>query len=219
MEQKEAENRAAAEGLRTELGEEQRRVAAQREAELKERQDIIRQLRAMLKAREKHERRVDPTWVPNLGLLGEMSLLELRERLSQVRERMRVEEEAMRRHILKKKEERDARLMAKAANIGRVRRLAHAQALLRRQRQEAEKDAAEQARQAQEDALVLELDEKLRNKREKIHAENERIFEEVRRAKFEQQGLGVSAEQVSRAAVSCRSHPAGPGGQRGHGGP
>ena len=67
--------------------------------------------------------------------------------------------------------------------------------------------------------LTMELDEKLRNKREKIHAENERIFEEVRRAKFEQQGLGVSAEQVSRAAVSCRSHPAGPGGQRGHGGP
>lgn len=84
MEKQEAENRALAEERRREAEEEARRVAAQKEAELKERQDMIRQLRAMLKAKEKFERKVDPTWVPNLGLLGEMSLLELRQRVAQV---------------------------------------------------------------------------------------------------------------------------------------
>lgn len=106
-------------------------------------------------------------------------------------------EEAERRHkILRQKEEKDAVLMSKAANIGKIRRLAHAQAALRRERKEREARGAEEARERAEESKIKELDDKLRQKRDRMRREHERIAEEVRRAKFEQQGLGASAGQV-----------------------
>ena len=196
VERQEAENRQAAEELKRRQAEDARRLAAQAEAELRERQEAIRQLRALLTAREKFQRKVDPTWVPNLGLLGEMSLLELKERVVQVRERVAIEEEEQRQRNQRTKEERQSVLMAKAANISKARKLAHAQAVLRRARREEESRAAALEKERAEEVLVRELDAKLRAKREKIREEKARVEEEVRRAKFEQQGLGASAAQV-----------------------
>lgn len=63
------------------------------------------------------------------------------------------EEERQRQDILTKKQEQEQTLAAKAANIARIRRLAHAQAAVRKQVQK----EAEQKRKAQVGAVGLLL--------------------------------------------------------------
>ena len=129
--EREAAKRQQAEAIRAAAAEAEREAQIQAEREMEEKQDLIRQLRALDKAREKHVKTIDPTYTPQTGLLGEMSLLELRERVQQMKTRNEEEEEERRQQILREKEDRGEMLMLKAEHVGKARRLAHAQALLR----------------------------------------------------------------------------------------
>merc|ERR1719181_893419 len=89
-------HRATARELRQEIEQAEAQAAAERKVEQERRADLIKQIRALELVPRKREINLDPTYTPQLGLLEEMSLAELRERLAIVEEQ-RLEEETEKR--------------------------------------------------------------------------------------------------------------------------
>eukprot|EP00884_Botryococcus_braunii_P003728 jgi/Botrbrau1/13356/Bobra.0158s0010.2 len=136
-----------------------REVAQTRAREEAERRDIIMQLKALEKVPKRRNRIFDPTAAAGLGLLEEMSLFELHERLQVVKARCTEERAARKAKILEEKNEWQEMLVQKAATIGRVRRLAHQHASDRRSARDTEsrKRSEElERRSALEDTALLE---------------------------------------------------------------
>lgn len=106
-----------------------------------------------------------------MGLMTEMSLAELRDRLEIEKRHQQQEREIQREQILKKKQEQESKLAAKAENLSRIRKVAAAQASVRKAaaRTETLQKAADMHK-IHEDKTLL-VDEKLRAKRDAIAAE------------------------------------------------
>ncbi|XP_018325850.1 cilia- and flagella-associated protein 99-like [Agrilus planipennis] len=75
----------------------------ERERELQERAQLIQELRSLQQVRILHVKEFDPTETPNLGLLCEMSIAELKERLSIMRMELKEELENKRKRISEEK--------------------------------------------------------------------------------------------------------------------
>ncbi|RHY32455.1 hypothetical protein DYB32_002550 [Aphanomyces invadans] len=117
-----AEKQKQREAVNALLEQERARKAAQDAIEQAQREDLIRQIRALDRVHREHVtvHLVDSS-VANLGLLDEMSLVELRERL-QLRKVEEAELEAQRRElILQEKKEKELDLKARVSNISRIR--------------------------------------------------------------------------------------------------
>ncbi|CAG9464653.1 unnamed protein product [Pedinophyceae sp. YPF-701] len=193
------QNRELAEEERRKREANARRLAEQQAEEMRLKKDLIMQLRAMERAREAHQKQVDPTWTPNLGLLDEMSLVELRERMVVEREREREAEEERRARIKRQKEAKQSTLMAKAANITRIRKLANAQAALRRRRREEDAATSAASESRRKDAQTLELSDRIKERKAALEAEKARLAAEQKRIKFEQAQQAASADAVEES--------------------
>ncbi|RHY40834.1 hypothetical protein DYB34_005477 [Aphanomyces astaci] len=116
-----SDNHRKREAVNAMLETERARKAAQDAIDQAQREDLIRQIRALDRVHREHVAIFDPTESANLGLLDEMSLVELRERL-QLRKVEEAELEAQRRElILQEKKEREADLKSRVSNISRIR--------------------------------------------------------------------------------------------------
>ncbi|EEY62122.1 uncharacterized protein PITG_21258 [Phytophthora infestans T30-4] len=104
------------------LATERDRKAQQDAKERAAREDLIRQIRALDKVHREHVAVFDPTETAQLGLLEEMSLAELRERLRVRSEDQKRWEESRRDTILTDKQEKSADLLDKATSAARRRR-------------------------------------------------------------------------------------------------
>ena len=194
------EKRIAAEEERQKKAADAKILAEQEIKDLSEKRDIILQLRALERAPKQRVKEFDPTTAPDHGLLETMSLMELRERLNVVKRRRQEEEERTRSLILQHKQDRDATLQAKVANIQRVRKVAAVQGQIRRvaRVESAEKAVAAVALRHEDDVLVLH--EKLQAKRASAASERSRIAAEEKKIKFEQmqQAAGASAVEENK---------------------
>ena len=74
------------------------------------------------------QKALDPTYTPQLGLLEEMSLAELRERLRLVEEERKEEEEERRAKIITAKQEHAADLQSRVTRLTQMRDLSQKQA-------------------------------------------------------------------------------------------
>ena len=186
-----------AEALVEEKANNARLIAAQRASEQKERQDVIRKLRAMISVKNtKATVRFDPTSTHGIGLLEEMSLAELKERLRIERRRAKEEEAHSRAEILKRKNDKSDKLLSKLQNISRIRDLAAAQA---QQRQAARPSALQAGRElavAERERGVLSLVERLEHKRDARDAEVVRLAHEEKETQFENKRLAATKGAV-----------------------
>ncbi|GMH36406.1 hypothetical protein BSKO_04274 [Bryopsis sp. KO-2023] len=212
-----------AEAIRQQELADAKKLSEEHAKEIAEKKDIIRQLKALEKVPRKKVQEFDPTEVVGHGLLDEMSLLELKERLRMARNRQEREVERQRVRILQERQERESMLMDKASNIHRVRTLSKQQANDRRREkkrlieEEAERAAAKhkEARKLKFDETwiiilsllrltlwfcvqkgVLTLNDKLTSKRSAQAAEKSRLLAEEKRIRFEQQQQAAGASQV-----------------------
>jgi hypothetical protein len=174
--------------------------------ELAERRDLIMQLRALTAsaggaaAGRRRAAAADDTAVSERGINDQMSLMELRERLAVAQRRRAEEEEERRGRILAAKQEREAQLVAKVAQLQRIRQLASAQAHARKVSSAAAKAAAASASRRRDDDRAVELNGRLDSKRAAAAAEQARISAEEKRIRHEQlqTAAGAAAVEVTR---------------------
>jgi len=190
------EKKQRAEELVAEKQENARRLAEEKALEQQRKQDIIRQLKAMESVPMTKLDEFDPTSTPGHGLLEEMSLLELKERLAVEKRRAKQEEDEKREDILNAKQKREDLLKYKAGNISRIRDLANQQAVARRTKATETKQNNELKANAKREKDMLDLHDRLQKKHEAHKAEQIRLAAEEKAIKFEQQRQAATKGQV-----------------------
>ena len=125
------------------------------------------------------------------GLLEEMSLAQLRERLDQVKLERKEEEELRRVENNKKKDGKEMDLKMKVAEIKMVREeKARIQAEKRQQKLQ-EEEEERKFKQALREKSLLEVHGKITKKKDDKQAELERIAKELREIKLKRQYLNA----------------------------
>lgn len=159
------DNKKQREELLQFLAAERERRAAQDAIEKAQREDLIRQIRALERVHREHVAVFDPTATMQLGLLDEMSLSELRERL-EVRKAEQIAWEASRREdILSDKTEKRELLEEKAKGLTRARHAAASASAAQRERRKAAERAKQQEEEAKRREGNLKLADKLQQQR------------------------------------------------------
>ncbi|KAE9034389.1 hypothetical protein PR003_g9727 [Phytophthora rubi] len=190
------ENARQRDALQEFLAAERERKAVEDAKEQAAREDLIRQIRALDRVHREYVAVFDPTETAQLGLLQEMSLAELRERLRVRHEEQKRWEESRREAILTDKQEKSADLLEKATNAARRRRAtASANATAR-----SKKKALAAAREMEEQALRrknnLELAEKLQRQREERKQQTEKLRLEAEELATRRRFLGAAKSML-----------------------
>lgn len=107
--------------LKDKLAQEWKLKKQQDAIEQERRQDLIRQIRALDLVHREHVAVFDPTESSNLGLLDEMSLVELRERLALQKVKTKQAEEEKRSQILSSKSDKENALRQRLETISKFR--------------------------------------------------------------------------------------------------
>ena len=163
---------------------------------LDRRDDLIRQIRELEKLPIRRTTGFDPTETPGYGLLEEMSLVELRERLA-LQKKMLADE------IQSKKEENKLRMQERADElVNKAQIIQENRDRLRNQKEierKAKKDAImaekERAKLAREKSL-FEVKQKIENKKKKLKREDEIFQKKIREIKLQRQFLQLGRDAV-----------------------
>ncbi|OWZ14989.1 hypothetical protein PHMEG_00011446 [Phytophthora megakarya] len=190
------ENAKQRDALQEFLAAERQRKAEQDAKEQAAREDLIRQIRALDRVHRERVAVFDPTETAQLGLLQEMSLAELRERLRVRHEEQKRWEESRREEIITDKQEKNADLLDKATSAARRRRLtASANAAVR-----SKKKALAAAREMEEQAIRrknnLELAEKLKRQRDERTQQTEKLRLETEEMATRRRFLGAAKNML-----------------------
>lgn len=174
------------------LAAERERKAAQDALEQAQREELIRQIRALDRVHRENVVVFDPTETAQLGLLDEMSLAELKERLQVRKAEQLAWEDARRESILSDKQEKDAAILDKVKNLSRLRNAAASA----NASQKSKKKALELAKKQQEDAMRREGNLKLAQKlTEQRHAREQQT------AKLKQEADEIAKKRMFLGAA------------------
>lgn len=116
-----AERQKRKEDLRAEKEEAWEKKLEEDRLEQEKREDLIRQIRALERAPKETVKVFDPTTSAGIGLLEEMSLVELKERLEMNKREQAKLELDKRQDILSNKADKETDLKSRIANIARIR--------------------------------------------------------------------------------------------------
>ena len=164
------------------------------------RDDLIRQIRELEKIPMKRTKGFDPTETPGYGLLEEMSLVELRERLELQKKMLQDEIQSKKEENKLKMEERADWMYEKANRIAEHRdKLRNQKEVERKMRKEAIKQKEEMIRMLKEQSL-FEVKQKIETKKEKLRKEDEEFQKKIREIQLQRQFL-----QLGRAAVEAKA--------------
>ena len=163
---------------------------------LQRRDDLIRQIRELEKLPIKRTTGFDPTETPGYGLLEEMSLVELRERLA-LQKKMHLDE------IKSKKEENKLRMQERADELVN-------KAQIIQENRDRLRNMKEIERKAKKDAIIrekerikvmrekslFEVKQKIENKKQKLKKEDEIFQKKIREIKLQRQFLQLGRDAV-----------------------
>ncbi|RLN95015.1 hypothetical protein BBJ28_00021311 [Nothophytophthora sp. Chile5] len=178
------------------LTAERERKAREDAKEQAAREDLIRQIRALDRVHREHVAVFDPTETAQLGLLQEMSLAELRERLRVRHDEQQRWEEARRETILTDKQEKSADLLEKATNAARRRRATASANATARSKKKALVAAKEVEAQAVRRENNLQLAEKLQRQRKERHQQTEKLRVEAEELATRRRFLGAAKNML-----------------------
>lgn len=187
---------AIGKSVREEL--EQARLAKIEEdkAEEERRADKIRQLKAVNTVHRQHIVVFDPTKTAGIGLLDEMSYMEMKERLRTEKLRAEAAEASKRQEILDAKQKKAKELEERALSVLRARQVkAEATKAFVNKKKEAELKEAE-ALEKKRQAAAVKLEAELQKRREEKKIEAENLLAEQERVRRQQQYLGAAAGLV-----------------------
>ena len=163
---------------------------------LDRRDDLIRQIRELEKLPLRRTTGFDPTETPGYGLLEEMSLVELRERLA-LQKRMLADE------IKSKKEENKLRMQERADElVNKAQAIQENRDKLRNQK-EVERKMKKDLKIAEKERLriareksLFEVKQKIENKKQKLKREDEIFQKKIREIKLQRQFLQLGRDAV-----------------------
>ena len=165
-------------------------IRCQREEEKLKREDLIRRIRALERAPRKTAKVFDPTKSSGIGLLDEMSLVELYERLEIVKAQARRDCERVRMRVAEEKRARQDDLRKRLENIGRLRVSARVANKAERERRRQMKLNAKIAMEKHREQSKRELARKLTARREALSAEFDALKQEELRVEKQRLLLG-----------------------------
>ena len=163
---------------------------------LDRRDDLIRQIRELEKLPIRRTTGFDPTETPGYGLLEEMSLVELRERLALQKKMLADEIKSKKEENKLRMQERADELVNKAQIIQENRdRLRNQKEIERKAKKDAKIAEKERLRMAREKSL-FEVKQKIENKKQKLKKEDEIFQKKIREIKLQRQFLQLGRDAV-----------------------
>jgi hypothetical protein len=185
-----------AEELRKQKEVDLERVAKEKAYEMAKRKDLIRQIRALERVSVVRPVAFDPSEPPRHGVLEEMSLAELRERLSMEKARRERQIEVKRLNIIEEKNLKVKDIAGKADQCARIREMAREESEVRREKMVRQREEEEKGRQAVREKSVLAAQEKIASKKRERRAEELRLRREEKEISVKRQFLHANAEMV-----------------------
>lgn len=189
-----------ADNMRKERQVEFDRKKKEEEQEMERKRDLIRQIRALEKVPVEKYKMFDPAEPPCQGLLDEMSLAELKERLRIVESQREKELDMKRERQLARKVEKQEELTEKAEMLAKVRERAREEQQQRHEEQKRQKILEEQQKQRHREKCITEVAEKLQLKKRQKKEEEQRLKLELKEIATKRQFLAANAEQVEAKA-------------------
>lgn len=192
------QHRAQARLLRQEISQLEAAAQAERRREEARRADLIKQIRALELVPRKRETRLDPTYTPQLGLLEEMSLAELRERLLIVEEQRAEDEGNKRASIMQGKQERETDLAQRVSRLKEMRGLAATESAAKREQARAAAREAEAARRERLADGQLKVQAAIESKRAARRDKEAELTAELKKIRIKNQFLEADTDAVER---------------------
>jgi len=185
-----------AEELRKQKEVDFERKAKEYEYEMAKKKDLIRQIRAIERVSIVRPVPFDPSEPPRHGVLEEMSLAELHERLAMGRAKAERETEVKRLAIMEDKNNKAIGLLEKAENIRGIRTIAREESEKRREKLKQKKEEEEMGQQKVREACVLRAQEKIAAKKKERRATELKLKRELKEISTKRQFLQANAEMV-----------------------
>lgn len=167
---------------------------------MKKKQELIMQIRELEKIPIVRTKGFDPTEAGGFGLLEEMSIAELRERLEYNKRMQEQETELKRQQNLAKKDKEAEELLETASKIEEARQKRKEENDRRREeKKRAAEELAEKKRQIREKNLVEAYDRISKKKKDKKD-EDERLAKELKEIRLNRQYMNANAAMVEEKA-------------------
>merc|ERR1711920_309884 len=189
-----------AEHLRKEKEAEFERKKREEEQEMEKRKDLIRQIRALEKVPVERFKKFDAAEPPCQGLLEEMSLAELRERLQNEQAKQAKELEDKRERQLEKKVEKQNELAEKAALLAKIREQAREQQEAKHAAIKKRNAEIEKAKERHREESIMEVAEKIQLKKQQKKEEELKLKRELKEISTKKQFLNANADMVEAKA-------------------
>ena len=186
----------ATEKIRVSLEEARLLKIEEERVEEEKKADKIRQLKALNSVHKRHVVVFDPSKTAGIGLLGEMSYMEMKERYDSLKVKQEEAELNKREELIERRQKKASDLEARALTVLRARQVkADATKEYILKKKEMEKKEIEIRERAREIA-ALQLQEELECQREIKKKEAAALLADQERAKRQQQYLGAAAGLV-----------------------
>jgi len=194
--------KAIAEEVKEELKLENERYQREKEHELEQKKELIRQIRALLAVPVERVKKLDKSEAPCHGLLEEMSLAELEERYKTVKSQRNQEIEEKHERQLQAKLQKQDELAEKAETLARVREIAKTQAMERKKIIDKKNEELRDKQQQHRDKCIEDMAAKIQAKKAKRRAEQMEEIKKHRERVTKQQFLQANAE-LREAKAHC----------------
>lgn len=180
--------------MRQEKDAEFERKKREDEQEMAKRKDLIMQIRALEKVPVERFKAFDPAEAPCQGFLEEMSLAELRERLSFVTAQRAKETEDKRERQMEKKLERQQELADKAETLAKIRERAKSEAQQRHALIQQKENEVKERKDKYREQCIERTADKIAMKRKQKREEELRLKKELKEKSSVLQFLQASRE-------------------------
>ena len=195
------ENKELFKNIKDNINELTSKAIIEKKLELERRDEIVRQIRELEKLPMIRNTGFDPTETQGIGLLEEMSLVELKERLEIQKKMLKEQIESKREENKLKAEERTDEIIEKANIILDHRdKLRNLKEIERKEKKDAKIQKENLLREIREKNL-FEMREKMQNKKDQLRKEDEIFQRKIRDIKLQRQFL-----QLGQAAVEEKVH-------------
>jgi hypothetical protein len=160
------------------------------------RDDLIRQIRELEKMPIRRQHGFDPTETPGYGLLEEMSLVELKERLALQKKMLLDELNSKKEENKLKMQERADDLINKALTIQENRDKLRNQKEIERKMKKEEKDNLNERYRIEREKNILKYKQDIENKKKRLKTEDEMFQKKIREIKLQQQFSELGRDAV-----------------------